>query len=561
MRAVSSTLRPGGAPPTLPHPGCDEGITTDGVGGGTMSTVRIDLSLLRRPELGSVLLGRERQSARVRAIRVRVLLVLALLASNLVGVAVVVVLIFFVLPGPELLSREFRVPTAIVVPAYVTLAVVVGAVWVTRAVYRRVRWFLDGRDPTDRERVKTMRLPGRITLIQAFLWLLGAAVVTPAYGVVDPSSIPVVGFTIVFSGMVVCGAAFLLADFGLRPVAAVALSTGAAPRARFLGAMTRLRVAWALGSGVPVAGLIIVAIYTLAGRALSPERLAVVVLVLGATSLLAGFLLISLATGSMIGPLRSVRWAMEDVTAGRWSRRVVVYDGTELGALQRGFNQMAAGLQERERLRDLFGRHVGRDVAEAAELHDPQLGGRDSRVGVVFVDLIGSTEMAVRSEAAEVVEVLNRFFAVVVDTVEEYDGIVDSFLGDAALVVFGAPRPMADPATAALACARSLGERLPERVPGCSAGIGVSYGDVVAGYVGADDRFEYTVIGDAVNEASRLCELAKDRSGLVLASGAAVDAAGDPERGRWDAVGSEVVRGRSDPTRLCVPAGAETGRL
>ena len=174
-----------------------------------------------------------------------------------------------------------------------------------------------------------------------------------------------------------------------------------APRARFLGAMTRLRVAWALGSGVPVTGLIIVAIYTLAGRALSLERLAVVVIVLGATSLLAGFLLISLATASMIGPLRSVRWAMEDITAGTLSRRVVVYDGTELGELQRGFNQMASGLQERERLRDLFGRHVGRDVAEAAELHEPELGGRDSRVGVVFVDLIGSTEMAVRSEASE----------------------------------------------------------------------------------------------------------------------------------------------------------------
>ncbi|MGN7227211.1 adenylate/guanylate cyclase domain-containing protein [Dietzia maris] len=516
--------------------------------------MRIDLSLLRRPELGSVLLGREEESARLRAWRVRILLLLTLLASNLVGVAVAVVLVFFVLPGPAVLSREFLVPSVIVVPVYVTMAVIVGTIWVTGAVYRRVRWFLDGRDPTDRERVATLRLPGRVTVIQAFLWLLGAAVVTPAYGVVDPSSIPVVGFTIVFAGMVVCGAAFLLADFGLRPVAAVALSTGRAPRTRLLGAMTRLRVAWALGSGVPITGLIIVAIYTLAGRALSLERLAVVVIVLGATSLLAGFLLISLATGSMIAPLRSVRWAMQDISDGTLSRRVVVYDATELGELQRGFNEMASGLQERERLRDLFGRHVGREVAEAAELDDPELGGRDSRVGVVFVDLIGSTEMAVRSEAGEVVDVLNRFFSVVVETVEEYDGIVDSFLGDAALVVFGAPRSMADPATATLACARVLAERLPARVPDCRAGIGASYGDVVAGYVGSDDRFEYTVIGDAVNEASRLCELAKEQPGLVLASGVAADAAAESERGRWQEVGSEVVRGRTEPTRLCAPA-------
>ncbi|MCT1433963.1 adenylate/guanylate cyclase domain-containing protein [Dietzia maris] len=519
-----------------------------------MTNVRLDLSRLRRPELGSVLLGREQQSARMRALRVRILLLLTLIGSNLVGVAVAGALILFVLPGPRLLSREFLFPTVIVVPVYVALATIVGAVWVYGVVHRRVRWFLDGREPSDRERVRTLRLPGRITLIQAFLWLLGAAVVTPAYGLVDVAAIPTVGFTIVFAGMVVCGAAFLFADFGLRPVAALALSTGKAPRARFLGAMTRLRVAWAVGSGVPIAGLIIVSIYTLAGRALTVERLAVIVLALGAASLLAGFLLISLATGSVLGPLRSVRWAMEDVTAGSLSRRVVVYDGTELGELQRGFNKMAAGLQERERLRDLFGRHVGRDVAEAAELQDPELGGQDSRVGVVFVDLIGSTEMAVRSEAGEVVDVLNRFFSVVVETVEEYDGIVDSFLGDAALVVFGAPRSMADPATATLACARVLAERLPARVPDCRAGIGASYGDVVAGYVGSDDRFEYTVIGDAVNEASRLCELAKEQPGLVLASGVAADAAAESERGRWQEVGSEVVRGRTEPTRLCAPA-------
>lgn len=500
-----------------------------------------------------MLLGREQQSARMRTLRVRILLVLTLLASNAVGVAVSAVLILFVLPGPNLLSAPFLLPNAIVVPVYVGLATLVGLAWVHSAVTRRIRWFFDGRDPTDRERVRTMRLPGRVTLIQGFLWILGAVIITATYGVIDTEAIPMVGFTIVFAGMVVCGAAYLFADFGLRPVAAVALSSGKAPRSRYLGAMTRLRVAWALGSGVPIAGLLIVAIYTLAGRAMSVHHLAVVVIVLAGTSLLAGFLLISLATGSMLSPIRSVRWAMADVTAGRLSRRVVVYDGTELGELQRGFNQMAAGLQERERLRDLFGRHVGREVARAAELHDPELGGRDSQVGVIFVDIIGSTEMAVRSDAADVVEVLNRFFAVVVETVEEYDGIVDSFLGDAALVVFGAPRAMADPATAAIACARTLAARLPERVPGCRAGIGASFGDVVAGYVGSDDRLEYTVIGDAVNEAARLCELAKGFDGLVLASGAAVGQADAAEAERWESAGSQVVRGRDEPTELCVP--------
>ena len=101
--------------------------------------MRLDLSLLRRPELGSVLLGRERESARVRTLRVQVLLVLTLLGSNLVGVAVAAVLILLVLPGPDLTSSRFLWANTVVVPVYVLLAVVVGTAWVRSAVYRRVR--------------------------------------------------------------------------------------------------------------------------------------------------------------------------------------------------------------------------------------------------------------------------------------------------------------------------------------------------------------------------------------------------------------------------------------
>src|SRR5699024_2860585 len=140
--------------------------------------MRLDLSLLRRPELGSVLLGRERESARVRTLRVQVLLVLTLLGSNLVGVAVAAVLILLVLPGPDLTSSRFLWANTVVVPVYVLLAVVVGTAWVRSAVYRRVRWFVDGRDPTRDERVLTLRLPGRVTPIPALLWMLGAAVLS-----------------------------------------------------------------------------------------------------------------------------------------------------------------------------------------------------------------------------------------------------------------------------------------------------------------------------------------------------------------------------------------------
>jgi adenylate cyclase len=134
---------------------------------------------------------------------------------------------------------------------------------------------------------------------------------------------------------------------------------------------------------------------------------------------------------------------------------------------------------------------------------------------------------------------------------------VNKFEGDAALCVFGAPTPQDDPAGLALAAARELCTSLAE-APELRAGIGVSAGSAVAGNIGAAERFEYTVIGDPVNEAARLTELAKTRDG-VLASEATVAAAGREEAKRWRLEDEVTLRGRGRPTRLAVPvAGGRT---
>ena len=140
------------------------------------------------------------------------------------------------------------------------------------------------------------------------------------------------------------------------------------------------------------------------------------------------------------------------------------------------------------------------------------------------------------------VELLNRFFAVIVEEVDRHRGLVNKFEGDAALAVFGVPVTLEHPEDAALACARRIAERLNSEVPECLAGIGVAAGQVLAGYVGAKERFEYTVIGDPVNEAARLCELAKSTPGRLVASS---DAPGSMCNGRspvrsWVSMGTGI---------------------
>jgi adenylate cyclase len=176
-------------------------------------------------------------------------------------------------------------------------------------------------------------------------------------------------------------------------------------------------------------------------------------------------------------------------------------------------------------------------------------------VAILFVDLTGSTELASTRPPTEVVELLNEFFGVVVETVDEHGGLINKFEGDAALAVFGAPQECADAAGSALAAGREMAERLEREVAEIDAGIGVSYGSVVAGNIGGAKRFEYTVIGDAVNEAARLVDLAKEEGCRILASTAALEHADAGEAERWEA-GEEVeLRGRAKPTRLARPAG------
>ena len=357
---------------------------------------------------------------------------------------------------------------------------------------------------------------------------------------------------VAIGGTVVSAVAYLLTELIMRPIAARALARGVPGQLHVPGVTARQLLASVLGL-LPVAGLMTVGISSLVRDDLDTTQLSVAIIVLGGVALSVGALLAWLAARATADPIKGLRQATAELDRGNLEVEVPVYDGTEIGMLQAGFNRAVAGLRDRERMRDLFGRHVGEEVARAAMDRGAELGGEALDVAVLFADVVGSTDLAAQRPPEEVVEVLNRFFGVVVDVVDEAGGYVDKFAGDAVLAVFGAPVPAEDAATQALWAARTIAERLRREVTDCDAGIGVAAGRAVAGNVGHARRLEYTVIGDPVNEAARLSDTAKERTTPLLASMRAVEAASDEEAAHWRTVEEVVLRGRREPTQLATP--------
>jgi adenylate cyclase len=480
----------------------------------------------------------------------RLLLAAIMLVSNGVGGVVVILMALFVLPaGPALLDpTHARTVNLIMVPSYLVLAIPAGILWITFG-------FRAHPEDTRRERMLVLFGPLRLSVGQGVAWMLAAVL----FGVVNArtSSLELgisVGETVLIGGISTSALAYLVAERVLRSSATRVLQ-GTAPDPPRLRAASQVGVRfvlfWMLGTAVPVSGLLAAGLGALEFRDSTASELAVLVLVVGGAALLTGFLTTVGAARAVADPVRTLRRALLGVERGDLDSSVPVYDVSELGQLQAGFNNMVAGLRERDRIRELFGRQVGREVATVTEAaSEVRLGGEVREVAVLFIDLVGSTSLAAERDPRDVVALLNQFFAVVVEVVETNQGWINKFEGDAALAVFGAPGDLPDAAGHALRAARGLSGRLARDVPGVSAGIGVSAGRALAGYVGGLRRYEYTVIGDPVNEAARLTELAKSVPGGVLAAGAALRAAGAREAEHWRLGDAVVLRGRSEPTRL-----------
>lgn len=285
-----------------------------------------------------------------------------------------------------------------------------------------------------------------------------------------------------------------------------------------------------------------------------PARLAdlgVGVLAAVAVSLTVSLELTLLLSRSILGPIDDLRAATERVAEGDFTARVPVVSGDETGQLASSFNEMVAGLRERERLRDAFGTFVDPElvdrVAEGQDLHAEELD-----VTLLFLDIRDFTAFASRASAPEVVAYLNGFYDVVVPILRRHGGHVDKFVGDGLLAVFGAPQRWVDHADRGVAAAVEIATKVQARYgQQLRIGVGVNSGPVVAGTVGGGGRLEFTVVGDPVNTAARVEETTRHTGDDVLVTEATVTRMLRP----WPMQprGSVRLRGKPDDVRLFAP--------
>jgi len=487
---------------------------------------------------------------------------LSMLQADIIGGLFVLGFLRYGLPPQDRIQLQDLPPVNLAIFVCVVITLFLAGILLNLKLLMPVfRWqrgdnLLADADPaaTELARSRALRMPFYRTLSSMGAWLIGSVVFIVASWSVAKHAAPVVMVANALGATATGIIGYLQSERVLRPVAVAALRGGVPENVKAPGVILRQMLSWMLSTAVPLLAIVLAVVADkISWLHATPEILFNPILLLALAALGIGLVSTLLVAMSIADPLRQLRWALSEVQRGNYNAHMQIYDASELGLLQAGFNDMVRDLSERQRLRDLFGRYVGEDVARRALERGTELGGQERDVAVLFVDLVGSTQLAATRPPAEVVHLLNEFFRVVVDTVGRHGGFVNKFQGDAALAIFGAPIEHPDSSGGALAAARELHDELLPVIGSAEFGIGVSAGRAIAGHIGAQARFEYTVIGDPVNEAARLTELAKLESGHVLGSAIAVSGALDAEALCWD-VGEVVeLRGRTAPTQLARP--------
>jgi len=311
---------------------------------------------------------------------------------------------------------------------------------------------------------------------------------------------------------------------------------------------------WAISAGICPIGSLLLLSFAPPAPGTDPVWFAVFVGSVGVAFGLCTALLI----GRLVAePIDQLRAAAQGVAQGRLDTTLHLPRADEFGLLIAEFNNMLHELREKERLRQTFGLHVGRKTAEQILARDPGLGGVEQLITIMFVDIRSFTQRTANLAPGETVRMLNEFLRVMVRVVEtDHNGIINKFLGDGFMALFGIGADAANHADEALATGRDMLRALEElnarllaegREP-TAIGIGIHTGPAIVGSIGSPERLEFTAIGNAVNIASRIEGLTKTvQRPLLLTEATALRLT---EKALLEELPPQTVRGVEEPMRV-----------
>ncbi|TGM66990.1 adenylate/guanylate cyclase domain-containing protein [Leptospira meyeri] len=241
-------------------------------------------------------------------------------------------------------------------------------------------------------------------------------------------------------------------------------------------------------------------------------------------SLALSFIVVYVFAKSLSTPILKLVDASEEIRRGNYHIELHATTHDEIGTLTKSFVSMGRGLEEREKLKDSFGRFVNQDIAELAAKGRLSIGGQRKYCTIFFSDIRSFTAISEKLQPEEVVEFLNQYMTEMVKCVQETGGTVDKFIGDAIMATWGALRDSKQHAKSSIEAALRMRDKLIEfnkgrgtvKKPIIQIGCGINTGYVIAGQIGSADKMEYTVIGDSVNLASRVESLNKETHTDIL---------------------------------------------
>lgn len=232
-------------------------------------------------------------------------------------------------------------------------------------------------------------------------------------------------------------------------------------------------------------------------------------LLIGITGFLIAVLLCLYLSRGLVKPILNLLQGTRKITEGNYEVSVPVTTRDEIGELSSAFNEMTEGLALKEKYHNVLQAVTDKKVADALTHGELKLGGEVRTVSVLFCDIRGFTALTEGMAPAEVVNMLNEHMTALTEAVINHNGIVDKFVGDLIMAIFGAPQSYEQDAYDAVQCAIEMLKKR-EKINLTSkhqieVGIGIATGEVLAGCMGSDSRLNYTVLGEYVNLASRLC--------------------------------------------------------